>query len=284
MDQQPIYGVTSIGRPLDKSFATNRAVSRLMPVGGVVAGVVALMRGAAGLQVAWAFVAGILLVFGAWALARELTPDDNPAAFVSMALAFVVLPLVAPLSFLVLFTTMFLVRIVNRTVGLPARVTDSLVVTGLVFAVVYLTKSPLFGAVAALAFALDASLENRLRGQWAFAVLCLCGVGVSLTLLDVEIGAPSFMSAGVAVLLVVIVLAYLVTLLQTRVLESRGDVTGDRLAVSRVRAGMLIALLVALQALSLGEPGLAHAPIVWMTMAGVSATAVVIRLRKKSTL
>jgi hypothetical protein len=284
MDQQPIYGVTSIGRPLDKSFATNRAVSRLMPVGGVVAGVVALMRGDAGLQVAWAFVAGILLVFGAWALARELAPDDNPAAFVSVALAFVALPLIVPLSFLVLFTTMFLVRIVNRTVGLPARVTDSLVVTGLVFAVVYLTKSPLFGAVAALAFALDASLENRLRGQWAFAVLCLCGVGVSLMLLDVEMGAPSFVSAGVAVLLVVIVLAYLVTLLQTRVLESRGDVTGDRLAVSRVRAGMLIALLVALQALSLGEPGLAHAPIVWMTMAGVSATAVVIRLRKKSTL
>jgi len=284
MDQQPIYGVTSIGRPLDKSFATNRAVSRLMPVGGVVAGVVALMRGDAGLQVAWAFVAGILLVFGAWALARELAPDDNPAAFVSVALAFVALPLIVPLSFLVLFTTMFLVRIVNRTVDLPARVTDSLVVTGLVFAVVYLTKSPLFGAVAALAFALDASLENRLRGQWAFAVLCLCGVGVSLMLLDVEMGAPSFVSAGVAVLLVVIVLAYLVTLLQTRVLESRGDVTGDRLAVSRVRAGMLIALLVALQALSLGEPGLAHAPIVWMTMAGVSATAVVIRLRKKSTL
>jgi hypothetical protein len=284
MDQHAIYGVTSIGRPLDKSFATNRAVSRLMPVGGVIAGVVALMRGDAGLQVSWAFVAGILLVFGAWALARELAPDDNPAAFVSMALAFVVLPLIVPLSFLVLFTTMFLVRIVNRTVGLPARVTDSLVVTGLVFAVVYLTKSPLFGAVAALAFALDASLENRLRGQWAFAVLCLCGVGVSLMLLDVEMGAPSFVSAGVAVLLVVIVLAYLVTLLQTRVLESRGDVTGDRLAVSRVRAGMLIALLVALQALSLGEPGLAHAPIVWMTMAGVSATAVVIRLRKKSTL
>ena len=284
MDQHAIYGVTSIGRPLDKRCATNRAVSRLMPVGGVIAGGVALMRGDAGLQVSWAFVAGVLLVFGAWALARELAPDDNPAAFVSMALAFVVLPLIVPLSFLVLFTTMFLVRIVNRTVGLPARVTDSLVVTGLVFAVVYLTKSPLFGTVAALAFALDASLENPLRRQWVFGVLCLCGVGVSLTLLDVEIGAPSFMSAGVAVLLVVITLAYLVPLLQTRFLESRGDVTGDRLAVSRVRAGMLIALLVALQALSLGEPGLAHAPIVWMTMAGVSATAVVIRLRKKSTL
>jgi hypothetical protein len=283
MDQQPIYGVTSIGRPLDKSCATNRAVSRLMPVGGVIAGVVALMRGDAGLQVAWALVAGILLVFGAWALARELTPDDNPAAFVSMALAFVVLPLVAPLSFLVLFTTMFLVRIVNRTVGLPARITDSLVVAGLVFAVVYLTKSPLFGTVAALAFAFDAALRDPLRRQWVFAALCMCGVGVSLTLLDVEIGAPSFMSAGIAALLVVITMAYLVTLLQTRFLESRGDVTGDRLAVSRVRGGMLIALLVAFQSLLMGESGLAHTSIVWATMAGVSATALVLRLWKKST-
>ena len=31
---------------------------------------------------------GLLVVFGCWALARELAPDDNPGAFIGMAFAF----------------------------------------------------------------------------------------------------------------------------------------------------------------------------------------------------
>ena len=282
MDRHTLYGITSIGRPLDKRFPTNRAVSRLMPVVGVAAAAAALIRGDAALQVALAGAAGILLVFGAWALARELAPDDNPAAFVSMAFGFVALPLVAPMSLLVLFTTMFLVRIVNRSTGLPARTTDSVVVTLLVFVVMYLTKTPLFGVVAVLAFVLDAYLESPLRRQWVFAGLCLFGVAASVTLLDVTIGAPSFMNSTVALLLLAIGVAYLVTLFQTRSLQSRGDVTDDRLSVPRVRAGMLIALLVVLQALAVGESGLSHASAVWATLAGVSTTAVVVGLWRKA--
>jgi hypothetical protein len=281
MDQHPLYGITSIGRPLDKNFATNRAVSRLMPVAGIVAAVVALICGDTVLQIAWAGAAGILSVFGAWALARELVPDDNPAAFVSMAFGFAALPLVVPSSLLVLFTTMFLVRIVNRTTGLPARITDSLVVTLLVFVVIYLTKSPLCGLVAALAFACDAVLRESLPRQWMFAALCLSGVG-ALLLLDVAMGAPRFPNVGTALLIVAISATYLATLLLTRSLQSRGDVTGDCLSVPRVRAGMLVALLVALQALAVGESGLAHASAVWATLAGVSMTMVVMGLWKKA--
>jgi len=281
MHQHPIYGITSIGRPLDKNFATNRAVSRLMPVGGVVAVAMALLRGEGGLPLLGAAVIGAVLVFAAWALARELVPDDNPAAFVSMALGFVVLHLLVPLSFLILFTTMLLVRIVNRTVGLPARTTDSIVVTLLVVTVIYLTENPLFGVVAALAFALDASLVKPLRRQWILAMLCLSGGGVSYVLFDVDIGAPSLVSVGVTVLLLVVTLTYLVMLSYTRVVESRGDVTGDRLAVSRVRGGMLIALLVVLQALFVEKSLLAHSAIVWVSLAGVSATALVVRVGKR---
>jgi len=281
MHQHPIYGVTSIGRPLDKSFATNRAVSRLMPVGGVVAVAMALLRGEGFFQLLGAVVTGAVLVFGAWALARELAPDDNPAAFVSMALGFVVLPLLVPLSFLVLFTTIFLARIVNRTVGLPARTTDSIVVTLLVVVVMYLTENPLPGVVAALAFALDASLENPLRRQWIFAVLCLLGVGGLVTLHGLDLGAPSLLNTRVAWLLAAVALAYLMTIFLTRVIESPADVTGERLAASRVRAGMLIALLVALQALSGGGPGMVQASIIWSVLAGVSLTSIMRHLAKK---
>jgi hypothetical protein len=242
---------------------------------------VALIRGDSWLQLAWAAAAGVLLVLGAWALARELAPDDDPAAFVSMALGFLVLPLVVPASLLLLFVTMFLVRIVNRSTGLPARLTDSIVVTLLVLVVMYVTGNPFFGVVAALAFAADAVMRAPLPRQWIFAIVCLAGAGASAVLLDVEIPAPSY-TISIVTLLLAIGVAYLVTMWLTRNLRSCGDVIGERLSSQRVRAGMLLALLAATQALVVDESGLAHAAITWATLAGVSLTALASRLWRKT--
>ena len=83
MDRHPIYSVTSIGRPLDRSFATNRAVSLLMPVGAVAAVGLALFQGETGFSLLGAAVTGAVLLFGAWALARELAPTNAPASLAS---------------------------------------------------------------------------------------------------------------------------------------------------------------------------------------------------------
>lgn len=281
MQTDPVQGITSIGRPLDRNVATNRAVLQLMPIAGIVAAMVALVRGSSLPQIVWWGIAGVLLVLGTWALTRELAPDDNAVAFVSAALGFLTLPLVMPLSLLVLFATMLLIRIVNRTAGLPARVTDSGAMTLVAFAVMYLTGNPGFGLVAAMAFVLDAVLSRPLRRQWIFAAVCLLGTLVFFRLSKVDSLMPSPVHAGVILLLGAVSLAYVVTLLRTRNVESRGDVTGVRLAASRVRAGMFVALLVAWQALLFEEQGLAHAVVVWSALGGVAVTAGVIRPLKK---
>jgi hypothetical protein len=281
MQTDPVQGITSIGRPLDRNVATNRAVLQLMPIAGIVAAVVALVRGASLSQIVWWGIAGVLLVLGAWALTRELAPDDDAAALVSIALGFLTLPLVMPLSLLVLFATMLLIRIVNRTVGLRARVTDSGAITLAVFAVMYLTGNPGFGCVAAMVFVLDAVLSKPLRRQWIFAAVCLLGSLAFFGLSKVDSLMPSPVHVGVISLLAAVSLAYVVTLLRTRTVESRGDVTGVRLAASRVRSGMFVALLVAWQALLFEEQGVAHAVIVWSALGGVAVTAVVIRPLKK---
>lgn len=281
MQTDPVQGITSIGRPLDRNVATNRAVLQLMPIAGIVAAMVALVRGSSLPQIVWWGIAGVLLVLGTWALTRELAPDDNAVAFVSAALGFLTLPLVMPLSLLVLFATMLLIRIVNRTAGLPARVTDSGAMTLVAFAVMYLTGNPGFGLVAAMAFVLDAVLSRPLRRQWIFAAVCLLGALVFFRLSKVDALMPSPVHAGVILLLGAVSLAYVVTLLRTRNVESRGDVTGVRLAASRVRAGMFVALLVAWQAMLFEEQGLAHAVVVWSALGGVAVTAGVIRPLKK---
>ena len=116
INRDGIYKITSIGRPLDPSYVTNKAVLLLMPAAGIVAAAASVFRDASGLQIAASALAGVIVVFGTWALARELVPDDNPTAFVSMGLALATLLVVDSPNLLLLFVTLFLVRIVNRSV------------------------------------------------------------------------------------------------------------------------------------------------------------------------
>jgi hypothetical protein len=271
--------ISAIGRPLDRKYATNRAVLRLLPVAGLLAGAVAALSGEAGLQILGSGVAGSLCAFGGWALARELAPDDNAAAFVSMALGFVTHIVVGFLSLLLLITTILLVRIVNRTVGPRARLLDSVVVSGLTITLVYVAKMPLVGISAALSFALDAVLHNPLRRQWLFAGLCLAAVGVWFALNGAASPEWPVITRGIIVLLAAVTVLFAAVIVMTRKLNSKADVTGVCLSVSRVRAGMLIALLVALQSILLGQPGLFLAAPIWASLAGVAVTAFIMSIR-----
>lgn len=270
MTQHRIYRITSIGRPLDPSYPTNKAVFLLMPVAAVIAGTVTGLGGADAAEIAIAALTAVAVVFGSWALARELAPDDNAFAFVSMAFAFVTALFVDSSSLLLLFTTLFLVRIVNRSVGLPARVTDCLAVALLAVWAVYSTDSPLLGVVAALAFVFDALLRAGQRHQWMFAALCLAGAGGAVWHQGGALQEMAPLDPTFKWLIAVVTVAYAATILSTRRVESTGDATGTPLSVSRVRAGMWIGLLVALQALINGTSGFIGSTLVWATLAGIA--------------
>lgn len=269
----------AIGRPLDRKYATNRAVLRLLPIAGVIAGAVSLVSGESGLQIVGSIVAGSLAAFAGWAMARELAPDHNAAAFVSMALGFATHIVIGFLAFLVLFATIFLVRIVNRTVGPRARVIDSMIVAGLAITVVYVAKMPLFGVLAALAFALDAMLSEPVRRQWLFSGLCLIVVAVWFARNGAAPPESPHIARLIMVLLAAVALLFAAAIAMTRKLDSIADVTGVRLSVSRVRAGMLIALLIASQGVLQGQSGFASTALVWASMAGVAVTAFIVSIR-----
>ncbi len=244
-----IFKYTSIGRPLDPGYATNKAVLILLPLAALLGAVTAWFGGSSGMQIAQTAAAFLFVAFGSWALARELFPDDNVAAFISMALA-----MLAALSFdapglLILFATLGLVRIVNRSTGVPAKKSDSIIVMLLVFWVIYAAQSPFFGAVAALAFVLDGSLRNPLRHQWAFALICFGGMIVYMV--DHDIGLAYFVAPdslaewlSVAVLLLLALNMFLL-----KKVRSCADATGQTLDLARVKGGMAVALFAALQGL-----------------------------------
>ena len=247
MNSRSLYRYTSIGRSLDPSLATNRAVLILVPLAAVLGAIVRWGDGAGIGQVVQAALWFAGVAFGSWALARELYPDDNPAAFMSMAAGLLAALAVDSAGLLVVFATLGLVRIVNRSTGLPARKSDSAILMVLAIVVVYTTGSPLFGLVAGLAFIMDGTLKGPLRHQWLFGLVCAATTVVYVVDHDAglaQLSAPDSLFQWLG-LLALLVFA-LNTLVQKKV-HARGDVNRLRLDVNRVRGGMAIGLLAGLQ-------------------------------------
>lgn len=247
-----IYKYSSIGRPLDPEFRTNQAVLVLMPAGAGLGALIAWLGGQSGVQVLLQAIHFLLIVYCSWALARELDPDDHAAAFISLAIAlFAALTVESP-GILIVFATLGLVRIVNRSTGLAARQLDSLIVMFLAIAVIYSAKSPYFGLVAALAFILDGSLKEPLRRQWIYALVCFGGTIVYLVDHDVgliNLAVPDSLFGWLALLFLLI---FALNTLLLKEVHSRSDVNGATLDLSRVRGGMVVGLMAALQ--GIGRP------------------------------
>lgn len=269
MDHESLYRLTSIARPLEPKYATNKAVLLLMPVAGMVGAAVTGLRGESVLDIFSAGFTAVLAVFGSWALGRELAPDYNTAAFVGMALAFVVFLIIPSPSLVLVFLALFLVRIVNRTVGIPARVSDSVAVTLLVAWAVYSLENPLLGLVGAAAFALDAALSNPQRHQIAFAVACLVVSAGWVWQHGLLVADPTALTAPIKWLAAIVSIGFFVALFRTQEPRSLGDATGEQLTRQRVQACMLIGWLIALQSLSSGTQGVEATGLVWATLAGV---------------
>lgn len=264
-----IYSLTSIGRPVDWNVPSNRTMVILLGPCVMLGLALALLQGASG-SVAAVFALGTALAaFGAWALGREIDPDRQSAAFSALVVAVLVMAFGGPegghANLLVLFTTLGLVRQVNRTTGLEARIGDSLVLLALTLVVMYGTENPLFPLVAGISFMLDGVLERPLRRQWFFAILSFGATLVYMVdhdlngaLYSVPRSLPQWLAALAAVV-------FALNILLVRDVVSRADVGGRRLLASRVRGGMFVALL----AVVLGLPEVREVGLIAATLAGV---------------
>ena len=269
-----LFRFTSIPRAIDPRYPTNRAVLLLLPPTAGVAGAMALLQGSGLAGIGEAAFFGVAATVGGWSLARELSPDLERVAFVSLLLTFGALLAVESSSLLLLYSAALLARMVNRSVGGPPRAIDSVIVAALVVWGTCSGAFPALGLVGALAFGLDASMTERLRSQWIFAGLCLAGTWFCLERQELS-WFPESLPATAAGLLLILGAGYGLTIWRTRAVASVADVTGTPLASTRVRAGMAVGLLVGVQSLTRGQAGLEAAALVWAAVAGVAVGALV---------
>lgn len=268
-----MYEITSIGRPLDPGYPTNRTVLLLLPLVAVVAGGLAAAGGAGIAGVLGRAAGGALAAFGSWALAREIAPDDEIAgAFGAMALGFAAY-LVFDAALVPVFAALFFARLVARTTGLAATGLDSLIVTAIALFAAWWAGSPWPAAAGAAAFVLDAVLAPGLARQWLFAGLCAAGaVGLASAGLapDVVPVQPDLVPRTAATIIVVGAIALIAA---TRDVAARGDATDEPVSAARVRAAQAITLLAALATAASGSAGIEAGTLVWATLTAVIVTA-----------
>lgn len=249
MNYQNWYRYSALARPLDLAVASNRIVLIATAVALVAGFIWSLAVGHGWQAVLINSVIFALAVFGSWALGRELLPDDHAAAYVSMVLAFLACLAYGSPGVLALYTTLGLVRIVNRSSGLKARKLDSVLVILLVIWTVYSCQSPWFAAVAGLAFLLDATLKDPLRRQLLFALLSFGTMVVYIVDHDVawlDLHAPHTLLQWLAI---AACLLFALNLALLKKVHSRAEASGKRLSPDRVKAGIVVALMACLQGL-----------------------------------
>lgn len=274
----PAYRFSGIARPVDPEFATNKALLVLMGLAGAAAGAWALVSGQALADAAKVAAFAVGLVFVAWAMTRELSPDDNAAAFVAVGLAAIAWFVVGPPSLLLGFVALMGARLVNRSTGLAATWADTFAV-GLGFAAATWWLSWTCGVAGCLALGLDGSLattgEPR-RRHLAVALGLAALTTIAALLGPAEFGlveAPDWMHLTWAAAALISVVA--IALHPTP--SSGCDVGGRALLKTRVRGGLAVGLSLAVALVFDAQMNPADPNLVW---AGLVATSIGIpRLR-----
>ena len=139
---------------------------------------------------------------------------------------------------------LLVLRLVNRTVGLPAKPLDSLAVLGLG---AWLTWQGywMVGLVTAVAFLLDGLLSPPLRYHLFVSGLAFVAT-VVLSIFHGDMAMESGPTMPVVISSVVMAGLFLVVIATSREVQAVGDATGEPLNPRRVQAAQVLALLTAL--------------------------------------
>ena len=265
--------ISGIGRDFSPRYPTHRRIMLLSAAAGAV-----------GLLVAWAGrgmapLAGLALAltaggscFVAWVLSRELDPDHPGSAFVGAVLVVPVVLAGSGSGLLLAAWQVLVLRIANRTTGVPARPWDSLLVVGLAL---WLNGAvhPVIGLLTAAAMIADGALED---GHGAHLIIGgTVGFFSLIWLLWLGPAALHPPPAGVLFGGLLVVACFVGWALSQGPAQARPDYRTGRLSPGRVRAGQLLAGLIVLGLLvALGAAGVWQSLPLWASLVGVWLAAV----------
>lgn len=237
---------THLGRSIDFKHPTNVAVMLLSGVAAVGGFVYQIVIGVDWLEgLVWGVKLG-LVFFLTWALTREVDPDEPYSAFLSAGIALASSILLAMPNLLIALWLILLLRLVNRTAGLPATWLDSLTVLGIGSYLAFIQGWP-YGFASAVAFAMDNRLPERHKTHLWFANASLF-VALIAAIFSPPLG-PTGAWSGLQLLAVFgSALLFVPVIVRSRRLTCVGDRTGTPLHPWRVQSAQILSVVTGLLA------------------------------------
>ncbi len=277
-----MHPLTTIARPIDPSYPTNRAIIILMLlISTGAAAYSSLYLGVALFDaLLQGFVAGIAIFF-AWAISRELDPDSEYAAFLPALICIPLLIIVPEPGLLTSLFLLLLLRIVNRTTGQLAGILDSaalLLLTGWLVLGGFWVAGP----AAVAAFILDGHLKDPNPRQLWFATLLIIGMFAYLSLFGSTLTALSLPAASwLLIPMLIAPLLFISVIIRKGRILSGGDQSGEPLDRGRVQAARLLVFSVVMVAIAiLGESAASLLMPVWAALVGLGVYGCVIWIGK----
>jgi len=216
----------------------------------------------------WGIRAGVA-VFLAWMVCREFDPDHDLSAFVAAGLVLVGMFWWDPPNLGALLWLALVMRVVNRTTGLPATVVDVLAVVGVGGWLAWQGNWG-YGVVTVLALILDGLLPPRNRQALAFVSLGAAAAAIA-AVWQGKMWGPGGPSVRDGALALVMGIASVPVIVASNRVRSVGDETEEPLTPLRVQAAQVIAVLAGVQAAVWdGIAGLASMSSLWAAVLGAA--------------
>lgn len=267
--------LSSLTRSIDLNYPTNRMIvniSLFFFLGVLI--LQFLLQKAFFPSLDSGFRAG-MSVFLAWVFAREIDPDNEFSAFIGAFLGGIGFFFFPSPALLVLLLEILLIRMLNRSTGLPAKPSDSVIIL-LLSGWISVQYGFIFSLLTALVFFLDSFLPEANRQNRIF--------GVIASLLTLILAAFSFLTetgkgeihlntefTKLNLFMLAAGVLFILKILNSRKIMSRGDLTGIPMNPVRVQTAQLIALLSAVIYAVLEEwEGFESFLPLWAAILGVS--------------
>ncbi|MDY0385585.1 MAG: hypothetical protein RBT65_00360 [Methanolobus sp.] len=235
-----INKITSIGRPLDFNYLTNKLISIIALLTFAVIVLASAINGETNYANLITGIRAGLLIFLLWAISRELDPDNEWSAFVTvfLALAVSIFSEIPPLlSFVWL---VILLRTVNHSTGMPAGIMDSLLFAGIGIILAY-NISCIYGILTATGFILDSRLKDPAKYHLVIGIILLVTSVVILIEKDVVVSTYPLENM---LLFVFGTALFLPVIMGATKLESVGDRTGKTLDSARFKLARIMTILI----------------------------------------
>lgn len=249
--------VTGVGRGIDPRYPTNLGIAVLTVAVGVGAFAWRLLVGDPVSDAVGTAARGAAALFLGWALAREIDPVGELAAFLGAGLAAAAV-LVGDGRMVVVAGVQLLValRVANRSTGRGARTLDTFVMIALT-GWCALAGVPVLGLVAAAAFGIDAVLDRQRRARNAVGAGCCVALAIFGWILTFSV--PAVTSRWTMVIAGAAAIGFVLRVrprAAARIVTDAGDATLDprRVAAAQALAVAVVAWGIAAEQLGTFAP------------------------------